>query len=163
MQCNTESNPTAARSTTTKCRAWRNSIAPKWSWRVFQRTRASSTGRGFAPSPTRGARLSSGVWRTAPGPAGAYPNPGPTADVGTTTTHKTLRGPRGGLILARPHADLHKKFNSMVFSGTQGGPLTHVIAAKAVGFLEAVQPEFKVYPAQVVTNARVMTGVLQQR
>jgi glycine hydroxymethyltransferase len=95
--------------------------------------------------------------------AGVYPNPVPFADVVTTTTHKTLRGPRGGLILARPHADLHKKFNSMVFPGTQGGPLMHVIAAKAVAFLEALQPEFKTYSAQVVTNARAMTQVLQQR
>src|SRR6202142_4140960 len=95
--------------------------------------------------------------------AGVYPNPLPFADVVTTTTHKTLRGPRGGLILARPHAELHKKFNSMVFPGTQGGPLMHVIAAKAVAFLEALQPEFKIYSAQVVTNARVMTQVLQQR
>src|ERR1700722_5858586 len=95
--------------------------------------------------------------------SGIYPNPVPFADVVTTTTHKTLRGPRGGLILARPHPDLHKKFNSMVFPGTQGGPLMHVIAAKAVAFLEALQPEFKVYSAQVVTNARVMTKVLQQR
>jgi glycine hydroxymethyltransferase len=95
--------------------------------------------------------------------AGQYPNPVPFADVVTTTTHKTLRGPRGGLILARPHADLHKKFNSMVFPGTQGGPLMHVIAAKAVAFLEALQPEFKTYSAQVVTNARAMTKVLQER
>jgi len=95
--------------------------------------------------------------------AGLYPNPVPLADVVTTTTHKTLRGPRGGLILARPHPELHKKFNSMVFPGTQGGPLMHVIAAKAVAFLEALQPEFKVYSAQVVTNARVMTKVLQKR
>jgi glycine hydroxymethyltransferase len=95
--------------------------------------------------------------------AGLYPNPVPIADVVTTTTHKTLRGPRGGLILARPHADLHKKFNSMVFPGTQGGPLMHVIAAKAVAFLEALQPEFKTYSAQVIANARAMTKVLQQR
>ncbi len=95
--------------------------------------------------------------------AGVYPNPVPIADVVTTTTHKTLRGPRGGLILARPHPELHKKFNSMVFPGTQGGPLMHVIAAKAVAFLEALQPEFKVYSAQVVTNAKVMTKVLQKR
>jgi len=94
---------------------------------------------------------------------GLYPNPVPIADVVTTTTHKTLRGPRGGLILARPHAELHKKFNSMVFPGTQGGPLMHVIAAKAVAFLEALQPEFKVYSAQVIANARAMTKVLQQR
>jgi glycine hydroxymethyltransferase len=95
--------------------------------------------------------------------AGLYPNPVPFADVVTTTTHKTLRGPRGGLILARPHADLHKKFNSMVFPGIQGGPLMHVIAAKAVAFLEALQPEFKAYSAQVIANARAMTKVLQQR
>ena len=95
--------------------------------------------------------------------AGLYPNPVPIADVVTTTTHKTLRGPRGGLILARPHAELHKKFNSMVFPGTQGGPLMHVIAAKAVAFLEALKPEFKVYSAQVIANARAMTEVLQER
>jgi glycine hydroxymethyltransferase len=95
--------------------------------------------------------------------AGVYPNPVAFADVVTTTTHKTLRGPRGGLILARPHVDLHKKFNSMVFPGIQGGPLMHVIAAKAVAFLEALQPEFKTYSAQVIANARAMTKVLQQR
>jgi glycine hydroxymethyltransferase len=95
--------------------------------------------------------------------AGVYPNPVPHADVVTTTTHKTLRGPRGGLILARPHADLHKKFNSLVFPGTQGGPLMHVIAAKAVAFLEALQPEFKTYSAQVVRNAQAMTRALQAR
>jgi glycine hydroxymethyltransferase len=95
--------------------------------------------------------------------AGVYPNPVPIADVVTTTTHKTLRGPRGGLILARPHAELHKKLNSMVFPGIQGGPLMHVIAAKAVAFYEALQPEFKAYSVQVVTNARAMTAVLQQR
>jgi glycine hydroxymethyltransferase len=95
--------------------------------------------------------------------AGLYPNPLPFADVVTTTTHKTLRGPRGGLILARPHADLHKKFNSMVFPGTQGGPLMHVIAGKAVAFAEALQPEFKTYSAEVIANARAMTKTLQKR
>ena len=95
--------------------------------------------------------------------AGLYPNPVPLADVVTSTTHKTLRGPRGGLILARPHAELHKKFQSMVFPGTQGGPLMHVIAAKAVAFHEALQPEFKVYSAQVLANARAMTEVLKER
>ncbi len=95
--------------------------------------------------------------------AGLYPNPLPFADVVTTTTHKTLRGPRGGLILARPNEELHKKFNSMVFPGTQGGPLMHVIAAKAVAFQEALQPEFKTYCAQIIANARAMTRVLQQR
>jgi glycine hydroxymethyltransferase len=95
--------------------------------------------------------------------AGLYPNPVPYADVVTSTTHKTLRGPRGGLILARPHADLHKKLNSAVFPGIQGGPLMHVIAAKAVAFYEALQPDFKVYSAQVVANARAMTQLLQER
>src|SRR5277367_5900852 len=95
--------------------------------------------------------------------AGLYPNPVPFADVVTTTTHKTLRGPRGGLILARHNPEIQKKLNSMVFPGTQGGPLMHVIAAKAVAFLEALQPEFKVYSAQVIANARTMTRVLQKR
>jgi glycine hydroxymethyltransferase len=95
--------------------------------------------------------------------AGLYPNPVPFADVVTTTTHKTLRGPRGGLILARPNPEIHKKLNSMVFPGIQGGPLMHVIAAKAVAFLEALQPEFKTYSAQVIANARAMTKTLQSR
>src|SRR6201996_6755699 len=94
---------------------------------------------------------------------GHYPNPVPFADVVTTTTHKTLRGPRGGLILARANPDLQKKLNSMVFPGIQGGPLMHVIAAKAVAFLEALQPDFKEYSAQVIANAKAMTQVLQQR
>jgi glycine hydroxymethyltransferase len=94
---------------------------------------------------------------------GMYPNPIPFADVVTTTTHKTLRGPRGGLILARANDELARKFNSLIFPGTQGGPLMHVIAAKAVAFLEAMQPEFKQYQQQVVANARVMCKVLQER
>ncbi len=95
--------------------------------------------------------------------AGVYPNPVPYADVVTTTTHKTLRGPRGGLILARANDELTKKFNSLVFPGTQGGPLMHVIAAKAVAFLEALQPEFVDYQRQVVVNARAMCAALQRR
>jgi glycine hydroxymethyltransferase len=95
--------------------------------------------------------------------AGVYPNPVPYADVVTTTTHKTLRGPRVGLILARKNDELTKKFNSLVFPGTQGGPLMHVIAAKAVAFLEALQPEFKGYQSQVVANARAMCARLQAR
>jgi glycine hydroxymethyltransferase len=94
---------------------------------------------------------------------GHYPNPLPFADVVTTTTHKTLRGPRGGLILARTNDTITKKFNSMVFPGTQGGPLMHVIAAKAVALLEALQPEFKAYQAQVVANARAMCAALAAR
>jgi glycine hydroxymethyltransferase len=94
---------------------------------------------------------------------GHYPNPLPHADVVTTTTHKTLRGPRGGLILARENPEIAKKLNSMVFPGTQGGPLMHVIAAKAVAFLEALQPEFKVYQTQVLANARAMCARLGQR
>ncbi len=95
--------------------------------------------------------------------AGVYPNPIPYADVVTTTTHKTLRGPRGGLILARPNDELTKKFNSLVFPGTQGGPLMHVIAAKAVAFLEALQPEFKVYQQQVVRNAQAASVRMIER
>jgi glycine hydroxymethyltransferase len=94
---------------------------------------------------------------------GVYPNPVPVADVVTTTTHKTLRGPRGGLILAREHPELHRKLNSMIFPGTQGGPLMHVIAAKAVAFLEALAPEFRDYQRQVVANARAMAKSLQER
>ncbi len=95
--------------------------------------------------------------------AGLYPNPVPLADVVTTTTHKTLRGPRGGLILARANAEIEKKLNSLVFPGTQGGPLMHVIAAKAVAFKEAMEPEFKTYQRQVIANARVMVEVFQAR
>ncbi len=94
---------------------------------------------------------------------GHYPNPVPIADVVTTTTHKTLRGPRGGLILARANEAITKKLNSMVFPGTQGGPLMHVIAAKAVAFLEALQPEFKIYQQQVVANARALGAALSER
>ena len=95
--------------------------------------------------------------------AGLYPNPIPFADVVTTTTHKTLRGPRGGLILCRANPEIEKKLNSMVFPGTQGGPLMHVIAGKAVAFLEALQPEFKAYQQQVISNAQAMAEVFVQR
>ncbi|MDJ0807979.1 MAG: serine hydroxymethyltransferase [Gammaproteobacteria bacterium] len=95
--------------------------------------------------------------------AGIYPSPVQIADVTTTTTHKTLRGPRGGLILARANADLQKKFNSLVFPGTQGGPLMHVIAAKAVAFKEAMEPEFKTYQQSVLENARAMARVFMER
>jgi glycine hydroxymethyltransferase len=95
--------------------------------------------------------------------AGEYPSPVPHADVTTTTTHKTLRGPRGGLILARANEEVTKKLNSLVFPGTQGGPLMHVIAAKAVAFLEALQPDFKTYQQQVVKNARRLAAGLQAR
>ena len=95
--------------------------------------------------------------------AGQYPSPVQIADVVTSTTHKTLRGPRGGLILAKANPELEKKFNSMIFPGTQGGPLMHVIAAKAVAFKEALQPEFKTYQAQVVTNARAMAKTMIER
>jgi glycine hydroxymethyltransferase len=91
---------------------------------------------------------------------GLYPNPLPHADVVTTTTHKTLRGPRGGLILARKNDEITKKLQSIVFPGTQGGPLMHVIAAKAVAFLEALQPEFKDYQRQVLANARALAARL---
>jgi glycine hydroxymethyltransferase len=95
--------------------------------------------------------------------AGVYPNPVPFADVVTSTTHKTLRGPRGGIILARENEELHKKFNSAVFPGGQGGPLMHVIAAKAVSFLEAQSPDFVDYQKQVVANARTMAATFISR
>jgi glycine hydroxymethyltransferase len=94
---------------------------------------------------------------------GHYPNPVPFADVVTTTTHKTLRGPRGGMILARENEELTKKFSSLVFPGTQGGPLMHVIAAKAVAFKEALLPDFKDYQQSVVDNARAMAEVFMDR
>jgi glycine hydroxymethyltransferase len=95
--------------------------------------------------------------------AGLYPNPIPLADVVTTTTHKTLRGPRGGLMLCRANPEIEKKLNSMVFPGLQGGPLMHVIAGKAVAFLEALQPEFKAYQQQVIDNARAMAAIFTAR
>jgi glycine hydroxymethyltransferase len=93
--------------------------------------------------------------------AGVYPNPFPHAHVATTTTHKTLRGPRGGAIMTNDE-DLAKKLNSAIFPGLQGGPLEHVIAAKAVAFGEALQPEFKVYAKAVVDNARILAETLKQ-
>ena len=95
--------------------------------------------------------------------AGIYPNPVPCADVVTSTTHKTLRGPRGGIILAKANEELEKKFNSAVFPGGQGGPLCHVIAAKAVAFKEALEPGFKDYQQQVVKNAQAMAKVFIER
>jgi len=95
--------------------------------------------------------------------AGLYPNPIPFADVVTTTTHKTLRGPRGGLILAKSNEEIEKKLNAAVFPGAQGGPLMHVIAAKAVCFKEALEPEFKAYQQQVIENAQAMAQVFVDR
>ena len=94
---------------------------------------------------------------------GLYPNPVPIADVVTSTTHKSLRGPRGGIILCKSNPDLEKKFNSNIFPGIQGGPLMHVIAAKAVAFKEAMQPEFKAYQQQVIKNAQAMAEVFIKR
>ena len=95
--------------------------------------------------------------------AGLYPNPVPIADVVTSTTHKTLRGPRGGIIIARENEEITKKLNSAVFPGMQGGPLMHVIAAKAVAFKEALEPEFKTYQEQVLKNAQAMASQFQSR
>ena len=95
--------------------------------------------------------------------AGHYPSPVQIADVTTTTTHKTLRGPRGGLILAKANPEIEKKLNSLVFPGTQGGPLMHVIAAKAVAFKEAMEPEFTGYQLQVLKNAQAMAQVFIER
>jgi len=95
--------------------------------------------------------------------AGVYPSPVAIADVTTSTTHKTLRGPRGGIILAKSNPEIEKKLNSLVFPGTQGGPLMHVIAAKAVAFKEALQDDYKAYQQQVVKNAQVMANVFIER
>ena len=95
--------------------------------------------------------------------AGLYPSPVPYADVVTSTTHKTLRGPRSGIILAKSNETLEKKLNSAVFPGSQGGPLMHVIAAKAICFKEALEPDFKLYMQQVIDNAKLMCKVIQDR
>ena len=95
--------------------------------------------------------------------AGLYPNPVPIADVTTTTTHKTLRGPRGGMIMARKNDDVQKKLNSAVFPGGQGGPMMHVIAGKAVAFKEALDPEFKKYQQRVLDNAHAMAETFMER
>ena len=95
--------------------------------------------------------------------AGLYPSPVPYADVVTSTTHKTLRGPRSGIIIAKSNENLEKKLNSAVFPGSQGGPLMHVIAAKAVCFKEALEPDFKIYTQQVIDNAKLMCKVIQDR
>jgi glycine hydroxymethyltransferase len=95
--------------------------------------------------------------------AGLYPSPVPYADVVTSTTHKTLRGPRSGIILAKSNETLEKKLNSAVFPGSQGGPLMHVIAAKAVCFKEALEPDFKLYMQEVINNAQLMCKVIQDR
>ncbi len=95
--------------------------------------------------------------------AGLYPNPVQIADVVTSTTHKSLRGPRGGIILCKSNPELEKKFDSNIFPGIQGGPLMHVIAAKAVAFKEAMEPEFKIYQQQVIDNARAMANVFMAR
>lgn len=94
---------------------------------------------------------------------GVYPSPLPYAHVVTSTTHKTLRGPRGGIIVAKAHPELDKKLNSSIFPGNQGGPLMHVIAAKAVAFKEALEPEFKVYSQKTIDNAQAMAGVFMDR
>ena len=94
---------------------------------------------------------------------GVYPSPVPFADVVTSTTHKTLRGPRGGIIICKSNPELEKKFNSLVFPGNQGGPLMHVIAAKAVAFKEALEPEFKDYMKQVVLNADLLANTIISR
>ena len=95
--------------------------------------------------------------------AGLYPNPVPFADVVTSTTHKSLRGPRGGLILCKSNPEIEKKIDSSIFPGIQGGPAMHIIAAKAVAFKEAMQPEFRIYQQQVIKNAKAMASVFIER
>jgi glycine hydroxymethyltransferase len=124
-----------------------------WDWQRF-RDIADKVGASFVVDMAHVAGLIA---------AGVYPNPVPFADVVTSTTHKSLRGPRGGLIVAKSNPELEKKINSNIFPGIQGGPCMHVIAAKAVTFKEAMQPEFKVYQQQVVKNAKAMAAVFMAR
>ena len=124
-----------------------------WDWQRF-RDIADSVGAYFVVDMAHVAGLVA---------AGIYPNPVPIADVVTSTTHKSLRGPRGGLILAKSNPELEKRINSNIFPGIQGGPLMHVIAAKAVAFKEALTPEFKTYQIQVVKNAQAMAKVFIAR
>ena len=124
-----------------------------WNWQRFREI-ADKVGAYFVVDMAHVAGLVA---------AGEYPNPMPYADVVTSTTHKSLRGPRGGLILCKSNPELEKKFDSNIFPGIQGGPLMHVIAAKAVAFNEAMQPEFRVYQQQVIKNARAMAKVFIDR
>jgi glycine hydroxymethyltransferase len=124
-----------------------------WDWKRF-RDIADKVGAYFVVDMAHVAGLVA---------AGLYPNPVPFADVVTSTTHKSLRGPRGGLILCKSNPDLEKKIDSNIFPGIQGGPLMHVIAAKAVAFKEAMEPEFRVYQQQVIDNARAMAKVFMSR
>ena len=137
----------------------------RWSSPASPPTRACSTSSASARSPTRSAPISWSTWRTSRAwwPRACIRTRCPTPTWSPRTTHKTLRGPRGGMILARANDAITKKLNSLVFPGTQGGPLMHVIAAKAVALLEALQPEFKDYQKQVVANARAMCARLQKR
>src|SRR5690606_30461591 len=123
-----------------------------WGWKRFREI-ADSIGAYLMVDMAHIAGLVAG---------GVHPSPVPHAHVTTTTTHKSLRGPRGGMILSNDE-DIAKKINSAVFPGLQGGPLMHVIAAKAVAFREALQPEFKAYARQVVDNARALAAVLVER
>jgi glycine hydroxymethyltransferase len=124
-----------------------------WDWQRFREI-ADAVGAYFVVDMAHVAGLVA---------AGLYPNPVPFADAVTSTTHKSLRGPRGGLIVCKSNPELEKKINSNIFPGIQGGPLMHVIAAKAVAFKEALTPEFKTYQQQVINNAKDMAAVLVAR
>ncbi|RIZ67344.1 MAG: serine hydroxymethyltransferase [Methylococcales bacterium] len=124
-----------------------------WDWKKF-RTIADKVGAYFVVDMAHVAGLIA---------AGLYPNPVPFADVVTSTTHKSLRGPRGGLILCKSNPDIEKKIDSSIFPGIQGGPSMHIIAAKAVAFKEAMEPEFRIYQEQVIKNAKAMAEVFISR
>jgi glycine hydroxymethyltransferase len=124
-----------------------------WDWQKF-RDIADKVGAYFVVDMAHVAGLIA---------AGLYPNPVPFADVVTSTTHKSLRGPRGGLILCKSNPDIEKKIDSSIFPGIQGGPSMHIIAAKAVAFKEAMEPEFRVYQEQVIKNAKAMAEVFISR
>ena len=148
----------------TRCSGWRRSIARACWWPVFRLFAPPGFPRLRAIADSVGAWLFVDIAHVAGlVAAGLYPNPVPYADIVTTTTHKTLRGPRGGLIMGRANPDIEKKIASMVFPGIQGGPLMHVIAAKAVAFKEAQQADFAGYQRQVLANARAMAATFQDR
>ena len=155
---------TTATSITTRLSNSRSSTNQRSSCAGIRRTRGSSISNGFARlADSIGATLVADIAHIAGLCAGgAHPSPFPHAHIATTTTHKTLRGPRGGLVMTNDE-ELAKIIDRAIFPGTQGGPLMHIISAKAVAFGEALQPEFKTYAKQVVTNARTLAEELMNR
>ncbi len=161
----TTSTRAAARSTTTRSRPLARAHRPKLIVAGFSAySRVVDWARFRAIADDVGALFLADIAHVAGLiAAGLYPNPVPLADLVTTTTHKTLRGPRGGMLLARSRSKLTERADEAVFPGTQGGPLMHVVAAKAVAFAEALEPEFKEYQKRTLANARSLAAVLAAR